>query len=177
MDTYLIPEEVLTTKSDNIREWEVIEDSRWVVHGSSSHSPDDAKRNARIHARQIRANALVRFDYYKTVGSSGNYNYTIHNFRGRAVVVARKSKSGRYQKHELMELNEHANIIMKKHDKDYQASKKKAWRITWLLSFLTLWGSPGAAIIIFVIGSMIANRKQQEHEWLDCLDLSAKYRH
>ncbi|MEJ2612914.1 MAG: cold shock domain-containing protein [Candidatus Thiodiazotropha sp.] len=79
--TYITPDEFIAAKSSSVRGWDVIEYGNWIVHGSSSDSPDTAKRDVINRATSIGANALIKLEYYKTTGSRGNYKYSIHNFR------------------------------------------------------------------------------------------------
>ena len=83
--TYALPDKFIFSKSSRVRGFDVIEHGNWIIHGSSSDSPDAAKRDAMHKAEHIGANALINLEYYKTTGSSGNYNYTIHNYRGRTM--------------------------------------------------------------------------------------------
>lgn len=61
--TYVVPEVVMTSKSKEVRGWEVVERGRWIVHASSRDSPEAARRKVTEKARWVGANALVEFDY------------------------------------------------------------------------------------------------------------------
>ena len=112
-DGYSQPTEALVSKGKSIKGWEIIERGAWIVHGSSSKSPDDAKLNLIDRAKQIGANALIESEYFKTTGSTsgsggGTYYYTIHNFRARAVTVAKKEINGSLSLDDLFGLNQKA---------------------------------------------------------------------
>ena len=99
---YEIPENIYTTKDSIIKNWEFIERSNWVVTGSSRNSPDDAKYDMMQKAKKLGANALINMQYFKTTGSEpgtgrGTHYYTIHNFRGQMVNIAKKSTYGRFE--------------------------------------------------------------------------------
>lgn len=65
VDRYRFPDSVYTSKQNKIKGWETIEESDWVVHGTSEDSPDDAKREMEENATSLGANALVHTRYYK----------------------------------------------------------------------------------------------------------------
>lgn len=114
---YEIPDTIYTSKNSDIKGWEVIEVSNWIVHGSSRNSPDSAKEDMIHGARLMGANALFNMQYYKTTGSergtgSGTY-YTIHNFRGRAANISRKSPNGQYNLDDLRQINSNAKKTLK----------------------------------------------------------------
>jgi len=105
VDTFVVPEGFIVSKSDNIKGWETIEDGEWIVHGCSRDSPDAAKKEMIRRAEPLGANALVSVEYYKETGSEegtslhGEHKFTIHCFRGRMVVVAKRNALG-HQKNE-----------------------------------------------------------------------------
>lgn len=113
---YSEPAEMLVSRSQSIKGWEVIEIGGWIVHGSSRISPDDAKRNLLNYAKLVGANAVIESGYYKTTGSeqgagNGTHHYTIHNFRARVVTVAKKDMGGSLSLEGLVGLNQKAEDI------------------------------------------------------------------
>ena len=103
VDTYVIPDNFLTSKTQTIKGWDILEMGDWIVLGSSSDSADQARKNTIDYAIEVHANALVEMEYFKTTGEKDNrsifdspnyeggiYRYTIHNFRGRIARVAKK---------------------------------------------------------------------------------------
>lgn len=108
VSTYVVPDDFPTSKFDTLPGWEIIEMGDWIVHGSSSESPNAAKMDLIDSALRVRANALVNVEYYKTTGSAGNYRYSIHNYRARIVKVARKSSQGEHRLEDLRDLNQKA---------------------------------------------------------------------
>ncbi|MGL5486856.1 MAG: cold-shock protein, partial [Shewanella sp.] len=135
--TFVTPHEFIASRSSDVRGWDVIEHGAWVVHGTSRDSPDAAKRNVIDNATQIGANALINLDYYKTTGSEagtgrGTHRYTIHNFRGRAVILAKRNSKGNYRADELSGLDQRAEKLKKQLVEKTRASKRKR-NIVWLV--------------------------------------------
>lgn len=92
---YNIPDTVYVSKQDEIKGWEVIEESDWIITGTSSESPDSAKEDLINKANLIGANAIFYTNYYKTTGSEagtgrGIHHFTIHNYKGRAMNIGKK---------------------------------------------------------------------------------------
>ncbi len=87
--TYTLPYNIITSKTDHVRGWNILQRSEWKVHGSSRDSPDGAKKDAIEKAKRIGTGALIDFQYYKTTKNEGNYHYTMHHFSGRAVTVSK----------------------------------------------------------------------------------------
>jgi cold shock CspA family protein len=111
--TFEIPREMPTSLSSTIKGWDVIESGDWIVHGSSRISPDEARHDLNYKARSVLANALIDVSYYKTTGSEagtgqGIHHYTIHNFRARIAMVAKRSANGAYNKDDLGGMNQKA---------------------------------------------------------------------
>ena len=143
--TYVTPDEFITSRSGGVRGWEVIEAGNWNIHGSSGDSPDAARRYVAENAQRIDANALLDLEYYKTTGSSGNYNFTVHNFRGRPATLAKRNSNGKYYADALIGLNQRAETLKKVLEERLKASKKRCrrvWRIIGFLSVIALMQAP-----------------------------------
>lgn len=142
--TYVQPHYCLTSRTPAVHGWEVIEPGEWIVHGTSSDSPDEAKKDMIHSAELIGANAIVELEYYKTTGSrpgqgKGTYYYTIHNYRGRVMTVAKRHSRGTYHADDLQGLNQRANTL--KHamlEKTAQSKKKR--NAIWLAVLAGLGG-------------------------------------
>jgi cold shock CspA family protein/uncharacterized protein YbjQ (UPF0145 family) len=106
--TFVLPDEVLISKTDRLHGWELVEIGDWIVHGASQHSPDQAKKDLQQNARRIGANALLGVEYYKSTGAQGNYRFTIHHFRGHVAAVGRRSARGTSTQADLAGLNQRA---------------------------------------------------------------------
>jgi cold shock CspA family protein len=96
---FAVPDETYFSKRGSYKGWETVDSADWTVHGSSRHSPDEARSQMLNHARLIGANAVIYAEYYKTTGSEpgtgrGTHYYTIHNFRARPVNIGKRSVSG-----------------------------------------------------------------------------------
>jgi cold shock CspA family protein len=66
--TFVLPDEVLISKTDRLHRWELVEIGDWIVHGASRHSPDQARKELQQNARRIGVNALLCVEYYKSTG-------------------------------------------------------------------------------------------------------------
>lgn len=170
--TYVVHDEFIATRSGGARGWEVVERGNWIVHGTCRDSPDSAKRDSIRNAAIIGANGLIDMDYYKTTGSesgtgSGTHYYTIHNFRGRAVVFAKRNSIGDYTLDELTRVNRRAQQL-----KDTLVAKNKRTRnIIWcgvfVLSIFALMIEPIAVIVLLVIGMLSIRFISDDYWWLD----------
>lgn len=109
--TYITPDHFLTSKTDSVRGWEIIERGNWIVHGNSDDSPEAAKQKVIDRAKSVGANAIIELKYYKTTGSSDNYRFTIHNFQGRVVTLAKKNSMSKYSVDDLVGLNQQAEVL------------------------------------------------------------------
>ena len=67
---YSLPDNFIATKNKNVKNLELVEESYWIIHGSSSNSPDDAKKQMIQHAINIGGNGVIDLTYYKTTGST-----------------------------------------------------------------------------------------------------------
>ena len=160
--SYEIPDTVYTSKNNDIKGWEVIESSSWIVHGSSRNSPDSAKENMIYRTKFIGANALLNMQYYKTTGSEpgtgkGTHYYTIHNFRGSAANIARKSPNGQYKLDDLRQINSNAKALKISLVNKTTSAKNKRM-LFWLIVFLLigiLWIVKKDFAIIGTIGLII----------------------
>ena len=137
---YNLPDTVYISKKDGIKGWEVIEESDWIITGTSSESPDSAKEDLINKANLIGANAIFYTKYYKTTGSEagtgrGIHHFTIHNYAGRAMNIGKKSPDGKYSVQDLTLINKKASEL-----KDYYKNKNKKSRkyriIFWLIIIL-----------------------------------------
>jgi cold shock CspA family protein len=166
--TFVTPDEFITSRSKSVRGWDIIEHSNWIVHGTSSNSPDLAKRDVIDRATRIGANALVNLEYYKTTGSEagtgrGTHYYTIHNFRGRPVTLAKRNSKGNLRLDDLTGLNQRAEALKN----ELIAKNKKRRNIVWLTVFLLSLFSltePGL-IIIYVIGAFVLLWHFTDYDW------------
>lgn len=172
--TFVTPDEFIASRSNDIRGWDVIEHGNWIVHGTSRDSPDSAKKDVIDSATRIGANALINLEYYKTTGSEagtgkGTYHYTIHNFRGRAVTLAKRNSKGNYRVEELSGLNQRAEALKKKLVEQTKASKKKrniVWLIMAVLSFFALGTEPGFIIVLLIVGFILGRSTDYDY-WLE----------
>ncbi|WP_198304205.1 cold-shock protein [Arcobacter vandammei] len=151
---YNVPDTVYISKKDEIKGWEVIEESDWIITGTSRESPDSAKEDLINKANLIGANAVFYVNYYKTTGSEagtgrGIHHYTIHNYVGRAMNIGKKNPNGKYSIQDLTFINKHASEL-----KDYYKNRNKKsimYRmIFWLIIVIVF-----IKFLIFVIPIII----------------------
>lgn len=136
IDTYLVPEKFVVSKYSDVKGWEILEDGEWWITGTSSDSPDGAKDDLIVAAEALGANAVVDARYSKSTGSNGNYDYTIHHYRGRMVCVGKKSTKGYHSLSEIVGVNEAASELKNQLIKKSKTGRDK--RFFWLaLLFIT----------------------------------------
>jgi len=172
--TYVTPDEFIASKSSGVRGWEIMEHSDWIVHGSSSNSPEAAKRGLIYSAEQIGANGLIDVEYYKTTGSEpgtgkGTYYFTIHNFRGRPVMLAKPNSQGNHVADELIGVNQSAEVLKQQLVKKTEVSETKkylVWAAVMISSLVALSETP-FFIIGFVILGVIFGRSTDYDSWLE----------
>lgn len=173
--TFVVPDEFIASRSNSVKGWDVIEYGRWMVHGTSRDSPDAAKRDVIDNAAKIGANALIGLEYYKTTGSEGAYKYTIHNFRGRAVTLGRKSPKGTYTIKDLSGLNDRAELLKRTLTDQNRVSKsaikrkrRMVWAVIVVMSFFVIGVAP-VLIFFFLIAGFIFGRSinhgSENHDW------------
>lgn len=172
--TFVIPDEFIASKSNGVRGWDVIEYGDWIVHGSSRDSPDSAKRDVIDGAKYVGANSLINLEYYKTTGSEagtgrGTYHYTIHNFQGRVVTLAKRNSKGNYRADELSGLNQRAEALKKELVEQTNASIRKrniVWSVIVALSFFALVTEPFSIVLLLIFGFLFGRSTDYDY-WLE----------
>lgn len=92
---YEQPQNVLTSKGNEVKGWSIVEKGSHSLRYYSSNSPDEARDGLKLLAQSLGITGLINLRYYKTTGSSGNYNYTVHNFEGTPVSLVKKGLAGK----------------------------------------------------------------------------------
>ena len=167
--TYVTPDEFIASKSSNVRGWNVLEGGSWVVHGESSDSPDAARTDVIDSGIRIGANALLNLEYYKTTGSNGNYNYSIHHFRGYATTLAKKNPKGSYRAEELSGLNQQAETLKKQLVKQTKSSKRKSrniWLVVAVFSIVALGIATWLILLPLIVGFIFGGSTDYDY-WLE----------
>ena len=139
LNIYVTPDMFIASKSSSIQGWNTIETGYWIVHGTSDDSPEAAKRELIKNAKRISANAVINLEYYKTTGSSGNYQYTVHNFKATPIVVGKKHIDGTHSIDDLSRLNNIAKFLKENFNQTLVENKsfnESLWMILLLL-FIT----------------------------------------
>lgn len=175
---YEVPDTIYTSRDSNIKGWEIIELSNWIIHGSSRNSPDSAKNDMIHGARLVNANSLLNVEYYKTTGSEpgtgkGTYYFTIHNFRGRAANIGKKVANGRYSKESLQGINYKArNLKSELRQKTNEAKKKRLifWGVLLGIVGLTWLVKEDIAVIVtiglVIFGAFVSHATDYD-SWLE----------
>lgn len=180
---YSEPDEVLVSRNDCIKGWEIIERGEWIVHGSSRDSSDDAKRDLIRAARQVGANALIESEYYKTTGSEsgtgkGTHYYTIHNLKARVAIVAKKDMNGSLSHDDLAGLNQRIEQIKlrfvdmnQRNETANQKNRKMIWAGgAGFTTILWLSGSHGMLLLGMVFTAFVLpiflDEPTNNGEWL-----------
>jgi cold shock CspA family protein len=176
VNTFVIPDKFITSRSNSIRGWDIIEYGHWIVHGRSRDSPDAAKRDVIDTAICVGANGLINLEYYKTTGSDGNYNYSIHNFRGRIVTLGKRNSKGDYSINDLLGLNDRAESLKIKltelaylSRKQARGRKIKVWSVIVILSFVALATIPVLIIVLLIAGLVLGCSTDTDYDssWLE----------
>lgn len=175
---YLAPDTIYSSKYNNVKGWEIVGHSDWAIHGSSRYSPDDAKDSMLRSVKSIGANCILNMQYYKTTGSEpgtgrGIHYYTIHNFCGNAVNIAKRSPSGSFKKEDFGNINEKAKLL-KSQLISKTTSSKNTKLILWVINLgLIICGATSktsfgviTAVVLFFIG-LIFFRSTDYDSWLE----------
>ncbi|HJE02781.1 MAG TPA: cold shock domain-containing protein [Aliarcobacter thereius] len=158
---YEVPDNIISSKSSKIKDWQIIEYSDWIVIGSSRNSPDSARSDMLSKAKEVGANSLVNVEYFKTTGSEagtghGTHYYTVHNFRGQMTSIAKKSTYGKFDLKDFKNINKEASKLkteLEEQTKSSQSFKAYYW-LAVLLILIAVWSTSGKDIIGAIILSV-----------------------
>ncbi|HEB56298.1 MAG TPA: cold shock domain-containing protein [Gammaproteobacteria bacterium] len=136
---YKEPDCVLLSKCEEIPGWVILDKSRWIIHGSASGSPDNAKQSLKARAMAIGANAVLSMTYYKTTGAepsnagSGTHYFTIHNFRGIAAFAGKPHVRGDINLEEVKgRIDKKARYLKREFEKKNR-KRKRISVLVWLV--------------------------------------------
>lgn len=165
IETYIAPDEVLTSKDGNIRGWKIMEQADWTLKGEDS-GLDDARKLLVERAKSLGANAIIKLEHSKSTGSTssnsghGTYYFTIHCFTGIPVSIAKKSPNGNLFRKNFSGLNER---LQTKHQELKSLENKSMSRsmlilVASLITSITIWKiySILAAILFFLVSLAVA---------------------
>lgn len=115
LTTYIVPDEVYISKESEVRSWETIERSNWII-SSSSRDLDEAKRELQLYANSLAGNAIVDMKTVKNTQSEityrgGIYKYTVWDLSGTVVNIGKRSFRGTYTKKSFLNIDEMANAL------------------------------------------------------------------
>lgn len=139
---YTTPDTIYTSKGNKVKGWDIVDASDWIVHGSSRHSPDEAKQKMMHRINLVGANAALNMQYYKTTGSesgtgSGTHYYTIHNFAGQAANIGKKSLTGQLEYSDLVGINNTARKLKNELITKTEEAKNKRL-IFWIILLIII---------------------------------------
>ena len=165
---YEAPSEFITTKSDHVNGYEIVEPSNWIVCGSSR-DLDEAKTDMIARARLIGANSIIKMKYSKSTENEGNYYYSIHSFAGVAVNLGKKAPSSESKDKFLQNIDEKASDL-KKRLKNKTLTRKILKTIIVLFFILMAFcsyksHSIGYTIILGFVGIFIFFRMSTNRNW------------
>lgn len=182
VNTYVTPNNFMTSKTKTVKGWELLETGNWMVFGSSKDSPDQAKQFAINRAKKVGANVIFDLEYYKTTGEEDNrsifdspnykggvYRYTIHNFSARTGIVGKKNALGTQFKDDLIGTNHKAKIL--KDEMEQLNDKNRSIRLKGTLISLISFGvaySTGfyEILIIGLLGLLTWTLPVDHGDWL-----------
>lgn len=166
--TYIVPDRIITSKESTVKGWDLVEVSDWIIASIASDDLDAARKDIVRKAEQVGATALIDFEYSKGTDSSGNYYYSVHSFRGRPAIVARRHAHGTHEESSLEGLNERLESAKEDCEK---AEKENQQNVFWLL-VVTL-GLAGLAFIVHVFlslavvgGGLYISSQMSANTWL-----------
>lgn len=158
--TYVVPAHFLTSKTNQVKGWQILEYGEWVVKSSTRESADVARQEIIDNAQHVGANALIDLNYSRSKGSEssdsgkGTYHYSIHNFRGRIATVAKKNAKGIHSKEQLLGVNTKAALIKDEIEERIGKLRKVVWLIAIVLSLAAVFGGE-PILILAVLGVVI----------------------
>ena len=152
---YEIPKNVYFSKNDNVQGWETIEATNWYVRAEARNSPDEAKNIMLARAERLGANAIVNARYFKTTGSEGNYQFSIHHYEGRLATIAKKTQNGRFKKEELIGLEEKVILCKERFREQNRNQKSVSDRKKRRTAFILFLLASSATIISYFLESKL----------------------
>lgn len=169
---FIVPDSIITSKTDTVNGWEILQECEWVITASDKGDPDNVRSTLKKLARSIGANGLTYMNYQKSTGSEGNYQFTVHNITGRPVVLGKRNLSGEYGINDFPDINATCTAYKKKCNEEYASAKAsyvKSLKIgLGFTAILTVFlKEVGFGIGLFIILIMaLNNRPILEGEWL-----------
>lgn len=169
---YTVPDSVVTSKTDTVKGWEILQECEWVITASDKGDPDNVRSTVKNLARSIGANGLTSMTYRKSTGSQGNYQFTVHNITGRPVILGRRNLSGDFGINDFPDINATCAAYKKKCNEEYVSAKsayaKRLMIGLGIISILTVClKAVGFGIGLFIMLAMaLINRPVLEGEWL-----------
>lgn len=169
--TYVEPEDLITSRSNGVKGWMILEAGSWMVHGSSLESSDEAKIDLVEKGAQVGANTLINVEYYQTKGfSDAGMPFSVtHHFKGRPVILGKKNAKATLKREDLIGLNEKATQLKTKLQKLTKASKLKRnliWLTTIGLSVGAWFIQPWLILPIILVGAFVGRSKKYD-AWLE----------
>ena len=147
---YEIPDTVLTSKTEEIRGWMVMKRGTISIE-SSERSPDVARDSIKCIAQSLGVTGIINLRYYKTTGSDGNYNFSIHNFTGIPVALARKSINGLYTRENIPCFQKKLEEYQENRERE-KAARQFAKCIFFMFLFFIL--------LLFIAGGSCSSKKK-----------------
>lgn len=169
---FKVPDSIVTSKTDTVKGWEILQECEWVITASDKGDPANVRSTVKNLAKSIGANGVTCMTYRKSTGSEGNYNFTVHNITGRPVILGRRNLSGEYGINDFPDINATCLAYKKKCNEAYALAKSEyAKRLMvglGILIVLTMFFKVGGLCIGFFImlAMALVDRPVLEGEWL-----------
>jgi len=165
---------VLISKTDTIKDWELIEISDWYICSLTLRDKNKAEEHIKSRASMIGANAIINFECERGTGSQGNYNFSVFTCYGRAVFAARKRPGGALDLSERLEINARAQFLKEAFNHGNAKNRrnvKRMWAalIVGMIASLYVLGLGVGAIIcavLLVCGAVYAWNRRDGGGWL-----------
>jgi cold shock CspA family protein len=101
---YIVPDSFLQFKDRDTKKWEILNSADGYI-AVKDDDLDTARNNLCELAKSLHANALINVTYKRSTGCDYNYRYSVHNFSGIPVQLARRSSRGTVKKNDFKDIN------------------------------------------------------------------------
>ncbi|MCY9873008.1 cold-shock protein [Vibrio barjaei] len=132
---YVGPQEFKISKSDSVKGYKQLQRPGWRVVARSSDSIDEARSYAISIAKNMGANAMVNWKYWRKTGWNGNYAFSVHHFSGEVVWVGNESLTEGVSKANLPDLDKLSSKRVEKMNRN----DRRTHQVKWGLAFAA-WG-------------------------------------
>lgn len=137
--------EILISKTDTIRGWELIEVSDWFICSMTTKDKLAAEDHIKFRAASVGGNALIDFRCEREIQSEGNYKYSVFTCYGRPAFAARRRVGGTLDVTNRLTINMLAQRLKQQLIDERTKNLRQVKRMWTVLSI-------GMIALIFVLG-------------------------